>query len=108
MNNVASSGTDTAYVLVVDDEGANRYAVSKSLQRVGYIVSEAGSGEEALDIMRHQAFDVVLTDIRMPGLDGVDLLRRIKEEAPDIIVILMMTKDIKAVDLSMRFEVEGA
>jgi DNA-binding response OmpR family regulator len=89
MNNVASSGTDTAYVLVVDDEGANRYAVSKSLQRVGYIVSEAGSGEEALDIMRHQAFDVVLTDIRMPGLDGVDLLRRIKEEAPDIIVILM-------------------
>ena len=83
------SPDDSAYVLVVDDEGANRYSVSKTLQRVGYIVSEAASGEEALEIMSKQAFDVVLTDIRMPGLDGVELLRLIKEESPDIIVILM-------------------
>ena len=80
---------ETAYVLVVDDEGANRYSVSKTLQRVGYVVSEAASGEEALELMKKQAFDVVLTDIRMPGLDGVELLRLIKEESPDIIVILM-------------------
>lgn len=87
-NNISATG-ESANVLVVDDEGANRYSVSKTLQRVGYMVSEASSGEEALDIMNKQTFDVVLTDIRMPGLDGVELLRRIKDEAPDAIVILM-------------------
>ena len=84
-------GTDreTAYVLVVDDEGANRYSVSKTLQRVGYLVSEASNGEDALEMIDGQDFDVVLTDIRMPGIDGVELLRRIKEQTPDAIVILM-------------------
>jgi len=89
MDSNATPSGEAAHILVVDDEGANRYSVSKTLQRVGYIVSEAASGEEALDIMVKQNFDVVLTDIRMPGLDGVELLRRIKDEAPDAIVILM-------------------
>jgi DNA-binding response OmpR family regulator len=81
---------ESAYILVVDDEGANRYSVSKTLQRVGYSVNEAGSGEEALELMKGQRYDVILTDIRMPpGLDGVELLKRIKEESPDAIVILM-------------------
>ncbi len=80
----------SAYVLVVDDEGANRYSVSKTLQRVGYIVHDASSGEEALELISNQDYDVVLTDIRMnPGIDGVELLRRIKEHLPDSIVILM-------------------
>lgn len=80
---------EASHVLVVDDEGANRYSVSKTLQRVGYAVSDAGSGEEALDYIHTQDYDVVLTDIRMPGIDGVELLRRIKEQSPDAIVILM-------------------
>jgi DNA-binding response OmpR family regulator len=88
-NNSPPNDESSAYVLVVDDEGANRYSVSKTLQRVGYFVSEAASGEDALELMKKQHFDVVLTDIRMPGLDGVELLRKIKEEAPDAIVILM-------------------
>lgn len=83
------NGVETAQVLVVDDEGANRYSVSKTLQRVGYIVSEAASGEEALEFANGQEYDVVLTDIRMQGIDGVELLRRIKEQSPDAIVILM-------------------
>jgi two-component system alkaline phosphatase synthesis response regulator PhoP len=80
---------ESAHVLVVDDEGAIRYSVSKTLQRVGYNVTEAASGEEALDQMKKHHYDVVLTDIRMPGLTGVELLKRIKEQAPDAIVILM-------------------
>lgn len=89
MSNHLPTNEDTAYVLVVDDEGANRYSVSKTLQRVGYVVSEAASGEEALELIQKQHFDVILTDIRMPGIDGVELLRQVKEEAPDAIVILM-------------------
>jgi two-component system, OmpR family, alkaline phosphatase synthesis response regulator PhoP len=81
---------NNAHVLVVDDEGAIRYSVSKTLQRVGYRVSEAASGEEALDLIAEQEFTVVLTDIKMPGgIDGVELLRSIKELTPDSSVILM-------------------
>jgi DNA-binding response OmpR family regulator len=80
---------ETANVLVVDDEGANRYSVCKTLQKVGYYVSEAADGHDALDLLSKQQFDVVLTDIKMPGIDGVDLLRKIKEQSPDAIVILM-------------------
>src|SRR5215475_9750963 len=80
---------ESAHILVVDDEGAIRYSISKTLQRVGYQVSAAASGEEALAMLGEQNFDVVLTDIRMPGLSGVELLAKIKEKAPDSIVILM-------------------
>jgi len=80
---------DPARVLVVDDEGANRYSVCKTLQKVGYQVAEAANGQEALDLLAKQQYDVVLTDIRMPGIDGVELLRKIKESSPDAIVILM-------------------
>lgn len=83
------NGQEPAYVLVVDDEGANRYSVSKTLQRVGYVITEAASGEEALEHVNQQDFDVVLTDIRMQGIDGVELLRRIKDQSPDAIVVLM-------------------
>ncbi len=83
-----TNGED-AYILVVDDEGAIRYSISKTLQRVGYQVHTAASGEEALEMMQRQEYDVVLTDIRMPGLSGVDLLARIKEQAPDAVVILL-------------------
>ncbi|MDZ4765724.1 MAG: response regulator transcription factor [Chloroflexota bacterium] len=79
----------SASILVVDDEAAIRYSVSKTLQRVGYTVREAASGEDALDAIHAQTFDVVLTDIRMPGLDGVELVRRIKDADPDTVVILM-------------------
>ena len=88
--NMVDNSADVASVLVVDDEAAIRYSVSKTLQRVGYSVREAGSGDEALEIVRGQRFDVVLTDIRMPpGLDGVDLVRVLKDIDPDMVVILM-------------------
>jgi two-component system alkaline phosphatase synthesis response regulator PhoP len=84
-----TANQEDAYILVVDDEGAIRYSISKTLQRVGYQVHTAASGEEALDMMQHQAYDVVLTDIRMPGLTGVELLAKIKQQAPDAVVILL-------------------
>jgi len=87
---MVDNAPDVASVLVVDDEAAIRYSVSKTLQRVGYTVREAANGDEALDAARGQHFDVVLTDIRMPpGIDGVDLVRVLKEVDPDMVVILM-------------------
>ena len=80
---------EDALILVVDDEGAIRYSVSKTLERVGYRVITASSGEEAIELMEQQDFDVVLTDIRMPGISGVDLLAMIREKTTDIVVILM-------------------
>ncbi|MBZ0304953.1 MAG: response regulator, partial [Anaerolineae bacterium] len=74
---------ETARILVVDDEGAIRYSITKTLQRVGYQVESAASGEEALEQLEKQEFDVVLTDIRMPGISGVDLLARIKDKSTD-------------------------
>lgn len=77
-------------VLVVDDEWANRLSVRKTLERAGYTVEDVPSGEEALEKIQQQEYEVILTDIRMsPGMDGVELLRRIKESFPDAIVILM-------------------
>ncbi len=84
-----STNTPTAHILVVDDESAIRYSITKTLQRVGYQVDSASSGEEALQKMQQQPFDVILTDIRMPGISGVDLLSKVKEQAPDAIVILL-------------------
>lgn len=89
LDSLVSNDPKTAHILVVDDEGAIRYSISKTLQRVGYQVSAAASGEEALQMLGEQIFDVVLTDIRMPGLTGVELLMQIKDKAPDSIVILM-------------------
>lgn len=79
----------TAHILVVDDESAIRYSITKTLQRVGYQVESAASGEEALQMLGQQRYDVVLTDIRMPGISGVELLAEVKEQAPDAIVILL-------------------
>jgi DNA-binding response OmpR family regulator len=83
------SSHDAAQILVVDDEGAIRYSVSKTLQRIGYQVDEAPSGEEALEMIVKKDYEVILTDIRMPGLSGVELLKRIKDTSSDAIVILM-------------------
>jgi DNA-binding response OmpR family regulator len=78
-----------ALILVVDDEMAIRYSVSKTLERVGYNVVAVGSGEEALLLLDQQEFDVVLTDIRMPGISGIELLAMIRDTSPDTVVILM-------------------
>jgi DNA-binding response OmpR family regulator len=87
---MAAEPFEPASVLVVDDEAAIRYSVSKTLQRVGYNVREAANGDDALDAMKSHLFDVILTDVRMPpGIDGVELVRRIKDNDPDSVVILM-------------------
>ena len=76
-------------LLLVDDDGVNRYTVSKALQRVGYLVAEADSGEAALERFATSDFDLVLCEIELPGISGIEVLQGIKQHSPDAMVILM-------------------
>lgn len=76
-------------ILLVDDEEGIRKVLGLSLADYGYQVITAKSGEEALGTFREIDFPIVLTDIKMPGMDGIELLKRIKEDAPDTEVIML-------------------
>ncbi len=76
-------------VLLVDDEEGIRKVLDITLTDGGYRVFTAGSGEEALEIFRKERPPIVLTDVKMPGMDGIDLLKEIKEESPDTEVIMI-------------------
>ena len=81
-------GTDAA-ILVVDDEEDIRQLVAAILRRAGYQVSVAPNGEEALDRLRSAPHDLVITDLRMPGMDGLQLLRQIAIEFPAVRAIVL-------------------
>jgi adenylate cyclase len=70
-----------AYVLVVDDDPVNRALLARSLERDGHRHAEAEDGRQALEILRAEAFDVVLLDVLMPELDGYDVLAAIESDA---------------------------
>lgn len=76
-------------LLLVDADGVNRYTVSKSLQRVGYLVYEVSSGEAALASYDRTDFDLVLCEIDLPGIDGLAVLRGIKQQSSEALVVLM-------------------
>lgn len=77
------------HILVVDDEQAILDSLSRILRREGYEVSTTDSGEEALDVVRHREVDLVLADIMMPKMNGIELLRAIKAISPAIEVVMM-------------------
>ena len=76
-------------VLVVDDEQGIRDSLKRMLERQQYSVLLAGNGKEGLDALRTEKVNVVLTDLRMPGMDGMDLLKAARTVAPETEVIMM-------------------
>ena len=91
-------------LLLVDDDGVNRYTVSKALQRVGYLVSEVNSGEEALERYDKTDFDLVLCEIDLPGIDGIEVLQGIRRQSPDAMVVLMSeVAQVDTVIQALRF-----
>ncbi|MBW1766024.1 MAG: response regulator, partial [Deltaproteobacteria bacterium] len=76
-------------ILLVDDEEGIRKVLGISLEDIGYQVLTAENSEEALRIFRKDKPSIVLTDIKMPGMDGIELLVAIKEESPDTEVIMI-------------------
>jgi DNA-binding NtrC family response regulator len=82
--------TDTRVrVLLVDDERDFLEAVTPGLERRGFAVSRAGNGSDALEMIRGEAFDVVVLDVKMPGLDGVSVFHEIQRCAPQLPVVIL-------------------
>ena len=80
-------------VLVVDDEAALRKVIRASLSASGFSVEEAGTGKDALNAMQHRAFDLVLLDVSMPGMNGVEACREIRELAPHTGIVMVTVRD---------------
>jgi len=80
---------DSARILVVDDEPRIREILVEFLGMEGYEVDDADSGEAALVSLSRQTYDIVLTDLKMPKMGGIELLESISAHTPDVLVILM-------------------
>lgn len=92
---VPAAGEGTARILVVDDEEGNRDLLRRRLERGGYGVIGAASGEEALAVVAREPVDLILLDMLMPGLDGLAVLERVKGDARtrDLPVIMISALD---------------
>ncbi len=76
-------------VLVIDDDPGTRSTLTATLRLAGYAVETAESGEAGLDLALAGVFDVILSDMRMPGISGIDVLRRLRERLVDTALIIM-------------------
>ena len=82
-------------VLVVDDEPSLRKALRTSLTASGFAVEEARTGEEALGTVQRHPFDLVLLDINMPGINGIDACRRIRGISPHAGIVMITVRDME-------------
>jgi DNA-binding response OmpR family regulator len=80
------------HILVVDDDALMRRSVTFKLEQAGYTTSSAGSAEEALDLAQQERPDLVLLDIGLPGMDGLDALRRFQQELDNLPVIFVTAR----------------
>ncbi len=98
--------TTKARILVVDDEEQMRGLLAKVLDKSGYQVAACGDGAEALAVLEKEPMDLVVTDVRMPGMSGMDALKAIKELNPDTVVIIMTA--FGSIDQAVQAVKEGA
>ncbi|RMD98817.1 MAG: sigma-54-dependent Fis family transcriptional regulator, partial [Calditrichaeota bacterium] len=78
-----------ASILIVDDEQSVRDSIERVLEREGYQVFKAANAHEAEDILQKETVALVLTDLRMPDVSGLELLRQVKKQFPDIEVVMI-------------------
>src|SRR2546422_11127364 len=76
-------------ILIVEDDEIFLRPLQRTLEVEGYDVLVVGSGEEAVELLKNGDVDLVLPDKRLPGIDGVELVRRIKSDRPDLAVVVM-------------------
>ncbi|MCK4856985.1 MAG: response regulator [candidate division Zixibacteria bacterium] len=76
-------------ILVVDDEEIMRNVIAKMLKGRGYEIETADSTLTALELLKSRSFDLVISDVQMPGRNGFELLKEVKQTYPEIVVIMM-------------------
>jgi len=81
--------TERLSILVVDDEPAMRALLKQALELAGHAVSEAHDGQDALAVLERDPVDLILTDLRMDGLSGLDLLKTVREKFPQVGVMII-------------------
>ena len=79
----------TGRILFIDDDKAGREVALFNLRRAGCVVTPAADGQEGLSFFSPEKFDLVITDVKMPGISGIEVLRRIKKQAPEIPVLVI-------------------
>ena len=80
---------ETDSILLVEDEAGTRATLSAILEDAGYEVAGLEKGAEAQEMIRNHSFNVIITDIRLPDVDGLEILELAKEINPDVAVIIM-------------------
>lgn len=97
-----SEATREGRILVVDDSAVVRSSLSTLLRKVGYIVREADNGASAIDILANEAFDVVITDLRMPEKDGFEVLETVRRRSLQTEVIILTGAHAQDVSCAVR------
>ncbi len=77
------------HILIVDDEDTLRYFLKRILESEGYQVSEAADGHTAVDLLATQTFDLALVDLRMAGIDGLEVMRQFRQRSPETQIIII-------------------
>ncbi|HEX5581063.1 MAG TPA: response regulator, partial [Gemmatimonadaceae bacterium] len=98
--------SDVTHCLVADDEPRLRQVLGRLMRTEGFECHEAASGVEALEIMRREPVTLVLTDLRMPQMDGIELLRELRARYPDVAVVMITA--VADVDMAVRALTLGA
>ncbi len=93
------------HILIADDDDGTRRTLTLILERNGYQVSSASSGQDALETARHQPIDLALLDLRLPDMEGVELLKPLRSLHPDIAMVL--ATGYASVETAMRAVNEG-
>jgi len=98
-----------ARILVIDDQEPIRRVVRRALEQDGHEVFDASDGEVGMEILESHSFDIVITDIFMPGQDGIVTLRQIRKRFPTVKVIVISGGDSTGMmDLRQDVELLGA
>lgn len=87
---------------MVDDDSVVRHSINRVLAEKGFEVGEAVSGKDALEELDYQRFDLVSNDLRMPGMDGLDMTARMKKNHPEMPVVVITGYGTEAAGLNAR------
>ncbi len=100
--------SDTPYILIVDDEWMNRELLEAYLKMGGYRVGQANNGEKALEMVADQPPALVMLDVRLPGISGFEVCRRLKEAATTSAIPVVMVTALDSTEDQQQITAAGA